>query len=60
MDDFTRVCQEVNYKIEKGKLHSYFIQEDFSLSKKLIEIVDNKGNVTWRYFDKTSGQEASN
>lgn len=57
MDDFTRFCQEVKYKLEKGKIYSYFIQDDFSHNLHMIEIVDNKGNVTWNYFNKTSGMQ---
>ncbi len=55
MNDFERVCQEVAYKLNKLKIMSYWITEDFNKEMKMIEIVDNKGNVSWSYFDKKSG-----
>jgi len=57
MNDYTRVMQEVEYKLKKGKIYSYFIQEDFSRDLKLIEIVDKTGQVIWNYFNKRTGEQ---
>jgi hypothetical protein len=55
MNDYERVLQEVNYKLTKSKIYSYFIVEDFSKELKMVEIVDSKGNTSWNYFDKQTG-----
>ncbi len=57
MNDFERVCQEVSYKLNKLKISSYWITEDFSKDLRMIEIVDNKGNVSWNYFKKDTGMQ---
>lgn len=57
MSDWERVQQEIQYQLKTGKLISYFTQEDFGATTRLLETVDKKGNVSWRYFSKTTGQE---
>lgn len=57
MDDFERVLKELVYKLKNGKIISYFIEDDFNNELKMVEIVDKKGNVTWDYFDKNTGEQ---